>query len=83
MLLGKNVLLGDFAAILASAVMAIYITYSKDVIKEERCPLSITLTMIGCYVICLSFAFAYISGQPINIFSMDKPDGLLCFLKDG
>lgn len=80
--IGSNVLIGDFAAILASFVMALYITYSKDVIREDKCPLSFTLAMLGSYIVCFSFAFAYITGNKINIFSAEGPNGLLSFQHD-
>jgi hypothetical protein len=64
-------------------LFAIFVTYSKDISNDEKCPISITLTMLAGYIICFTFGYAYLTGQTIDILSTATPNGLFSFFGNG
>jgi hypothetical protein len=81
----KDILTGDFVAILSSAVCAIYNNFSglaiaKDKDKDkDRCPLSVYLSLLAIIVIIFSILASYVSGDGISILSVDPEHGLFGF----
>ena len=80
--IGASILTGDFAAILASAIFAIYATYSKSVTNEKSCPASVYLTLLSVFTIGMSYLLSFILGDQLDLFALDPAHGLLGFLGD-
>ncbi len=77
---GSSILTGDFAAILGSAVFAIYISYSKNVSSEKNCPTSVYLILLAAFTIGMSYVVSVVLGEEIDLFSLDPELGLFGFL---
>ncbi len=65
--------------LLSSAVAAVYVTYSGPVLRKEKCPASVYLTLLSLIVIILSLIMARISGEQVVVFSRDPVHGLFGF----
>ena len=87
--LGNESLIGDFVAILSSAVCAVYNNYcglaiAKDKDKDkDKCPLSVYLSLMALIVIVFSVIASYVNGNAISIFSMSPTSGLFGFFASG
>ncbi len=69
--------IGNFCAICAAAVMAIYSFHSDAVLKDAtQCPLYIYLAMTSCFLAVFSYAFSIYMGNPVHLFSVDPVQGL-------
>lgn len=73
---------GDFFAIAASALFAIYNTLSADLIKKKNIPISLYLTMLSAFIIVSSYIFSksfYQSapGDETVTLSADPKHGIL------
>ena len=78
--LGKDILMGNFMAIAASAVYAVYASLAKPIGVTDKCPISVYLMLMSGYVVGLSFILAFIFGERIDIFSTDDVYGLFAFI---
>ena len=68
-------MIGNFSAIFASAISAIYGAYSVDVMKERKCPLSVYFGLLSLYSIVLSYILGQVIGEDIELFSADHAVG--------
>ncbi len=80
--LGKGILIGDFMAILSSAVYAIYACLSKPIAVTSNCPISVYLMLMAGYVVGISFVLSIFFNERIDIFSTDEVFGLFAFITD-
>ena len=70
-------LIGNFCAICAAAVMAIYSSYTDSALKDAaQCPFYIYLAMTACFISGFSYVFSIYMQTPVHLFSADPVQGL-------
>jgi drug/metabolite transporter (DMT)-like permease len=69
-------LTGNFLAIGASAVYAIYSSYSTTVLSVRKCPLSLYLAMMSILMIAFSFILAPVMHALPPTLTTDWKEGL-------
>lgn len=67
---------GNFLAILGSAVYAVYTAQGSQVVRQNRCPLSLYLTLMSVCMIGFSYIMAPVMRMPPPTFSMDPQTGV-------
>ena len=67
--------MGDFAALLAAAIYAVYLNYSEELINERRSATSVYFSLLSIYTIILSYVFGQIIGEEFELFSVDPTTG--------
>lgn len=77
--IGASILVGDFTVLLSSAVAAVYAAFSGPVLRKEKCPASVYLTLLSLVVVVLSLIMARVSGEQVVVFSRDPVHGLFGF----
>jgi len=76
--IGSDILLGNLYAICASALFAIYLTYSKDIISDDY-PLYFYWAVNSGYTIVITYFLSVFTENEIDLFSVDPTTGFLSF----
>ncbi len=73
--IGSNILIGNFSAIAASALAAVYGAYSGDLLKEKKCPLSVYFALLSFYSVILCYILGQVIGEDMELFSASHTVG--------
>jgi len=70
--------IGNFCAICAAAVMAIYSSCVDSFMKDSstNCPLHIYLAISSVFISAFSYATSIYMRNPVHLFSVDATNGL-------
>ena len=82
-MIGDKILTGNFLAIGASAVYAIYNSYSAVVISVRKCPMSLYLAMMSILTIAFSFIMAPVMHALPPTLTMDEKEGIFGIFQTG
>ncbi len=70
-------LVGNFCAIVAAIIIALYSVYSENVLSDAvNCPVHIYYAMMSCFIIGISYLASLWMHNPVNIVSVDPVNGL-------
>eukprot|EP00826_Nyctotherus_ovalis_P045802 TRINITY_DN5101_c0_g2_i4.p1 TRINITY_DN5101_c0_g2~~TRINITY_DN5101_c0_g2_i4.p1 ORF type:complete len:272 (-),score=24.05 TRINITY_DN5101_c0_g2_i4:233-1048(-) len=71
-------LLGNLYAICASALLAVYLTHTEELVSEDY-PLNFYLAVNACYVLVISYFVAVFAEDRVELLSVDPVKGFLSF----
>lgn len=76
MIIGSHILIGNFCALAASAVAAIYNAQSGQLIKTRKIPMSFYFAILSIFMIVVCFLMGRSIGEDIELYSINPLNGV-------